>query len=199
VNVVVCVVCTEAADLFRATVIAVIVTCTEALLLLSATDLAVSVTTAGVGTLAGAVYVIAAPDAPEVADSVPQAAPVQPAPLNVHVTPLFWESFATVAVTLVLCAVCTETAAGVISVTATVAGGGVSVDFTFAHPHAVKAISRNAAVDAKFVQKLRLCAKWRKFMYFYLPGQADSEVFKNVVWFPIQGHATRVSNCRWKQ
>src|SRR5450432_3912268 len=53
-------------------------------------------------------------------------------------------------------------------------GGGATVDFTFAHPHAVKATSRKAAIDEKFVQKLRFCGKWRKFMYFYLPGQADS-------------------------
>jgi len=53
------------------------------------TDLAVSVTVAGDGTLGGAVYVIASPDALEVAESVPQAEPVQPDPLNVHVTPLF--------------------------------------------------------------------------------------------------------------
>ena len=60
-----------------------------AVLLTSATDLAVSVTAAGAGTAAGAVYVMAAPDALEVAESVPQIAPVQPAPVNVHVTPLF--------------------------------------------------------------------------------------------------------------
>ena len=60
-----------------------------AVLLVSVTDLAVSVTTAGAGTLAGAVYVIAAPEALDVADSVPQVAPEQPAPVSVHVTPLF--------------------------------------------------------------------------------------------------------------
>jgi hypothetical protein len=77
-------------------------------LLVSVTDLAVSVTTAGVGTLAGAVYVIAVPEALDVVDSVPQVAPEQPAPVNAHVTPLFWESFATVAVKVVVFVVCTE-------------------------------------------------------------------------------------------
>jgi hypothetical protein len=113
VTVVVLVVCTETVDLFKvtaiATAVAVTVTCAEALLLVSATDVAVSVTTAGAGTLGGAVYVIVAPDALEVADSVPQAAPVQPVPLNAHVTPLFWESLSTVAVKLLVFVVCTET------------------------------------------------------------------------------------------
>jgi hypothetical protein len=78
---------------------AVTVIVAAAVLLVSATDFAVSVTIAGAGTLAGAVYVIAAPDALDAADNVPQAAPVQPAPVNVQVTPLFWVSFVTVAVT----------------------------------------------------------------------------------------------------
>ena len=68
---------------------AVTVIVAAAVLLVSATDFAVSVTIAGAGTLAGAVYVIAAPDALDAADNVPQAAPVQPAPVNVQVTPLF--------------------------------------------------------------------------------------------------------------
>jgi hypothetical protein len=55
----------------------------------SATEVAVSVTVAGLGTFAGAVYVIGAPDALEVFESVPQATPAQPAPVSVQVTPLF--------------------------------------------------------------------------------------------------------------
>ena len=46
-----------------------------------------------VGTLAGAVYVIGVPDALVAAESVPQVAAVQPAPVNVQVTPLLCESF----------------------------------------------------------------------------------------------------------
>jgi hypothetical protein len=63
----------------------------------SLTDVAVSVTTAGVGTLAGAVYVIPTPDALAFAESVPHAAPVQPTPLSVQPTPLSCASFVTVA------------------------------------------------------------------------------------------------------
>jgi hypothetical protein len=63
----------------------------------SLTDVAVSVTTAGVGTLAGAVYVIPAPEALAFAESVPQAVPAQPTPLSVQLTPLFCASFVTVA------------------------------------------------------------------------------------------------------
>jgi len=50
----------------------------------SATDVAVTTTAAGVGKLAGAVYVTVAP---AVAERVPQAAPLQPAPVSVQVTP----------------------------------------------------------------------------------------------------------------
>jgi hypothetical protein len=70
----------------------------DALRVASATELAFSVTVAGDGAEAGAVYVIAAPEALVVADSVPQAAPVHPVPLSVQLTPLFCASFVTVAV-----------------------------------------------------------------------------------------------------
>jgi hypothetical protein len=63
----------------------------------SATDVAVRVTPAGFGRLAGAVYVIAAPDALAVAESEPHLLPLQPAPESVHFTPLFCASFCTVA------------------------------------------------------------------------------------------------------
>ena len=58
-------------------------------LVASAAEVAVRVTVAGFGMLAGAVYVIAEPEALEVAESFPQAAPVQPVPASVQVTPLF--------------------------------------------------------------------------------------------------------------
>ena len=103
-----------------------IVIAAAAVLVVSVTDLAVSVTTAGAGTLAGAVYVIAAPDALEVDDSVPHVAPEQPAPVSAHVTPLFCESFATVAVKVVVCVVCTE-AVDLFSVTAIAAAVAVIV------------------------------------------------------------------------
>ena len=92
-----------------------------ALLLTSATDCAVSATTAGAGTFAGAVYVIAAPDALDAADKVPHVAPAHPAPLNAHVTPLFCGSCVTVAVTLCVNPVCTDALVGF---TATPTGGG---------------------------------------------------------------------------
>jgi hypothetical protein len=63
----------------------------------SATDAAVSVTEAGVGTAAGAVYVIGVPEALVAAESVPHVAPLQPPPDSVQLTPLFPASFATVA------------------------------------------------------------------------------------------------------
>ena len=55
-----------------------------AVFVVSATDVAVTTTAAGVGRLAGAVYVTFAP---AVAERVPQAAPLQPAPVSVQVTP----------------------------------------------------------------------------------------------------------------
>jgi hypothetical protein len=60
-----------------------------AVLLPSVTEVAVSVTAAGAGTLAGAVYVMATPEALEAAESVPQAAPLHPAPESDQFTPLF--------------------------------------------------------------------------------------------------------------
>jgi len=75
-----------------------IVIVADALLVVSATDVAFSVTVAGDGTDAGAVYVIAALEALLDVDNVPQAVPLQPAPFSAHITPLFCESFVTVAV-----------------------------------------------------------------------------------------------------
>ena len=63
----------------------------------SATDVAVSVTVEKVGTLAGAVYVIATPEALEAVESVPHVAPLHPAPVRAQFTPLFCESFCNVA------------------------------------------------------------------------------------------------------
>jgi hypothetical protein len=91
----------------------------------SATEVAVNVTVAGLGTLAGAVYVIAAPDALDVADKVPHVVPLQPAPARVQVTPLFCESFVTVAVKFCVSPICTLALVGV-TLTA-IAGGAVTV------------------------------------------------------------------------
>jgi hypothetical protein len=79
---------------FTATTIAggvalVIVNVAVAALVVSATDFAVSVTVAGFGTLDGAVYVIAVPEALVLADKVPHVAPLHPEPLNVQLAPLF--------------------------------------------------------------------------------------------------------------
>jgi hypothetical protein len=64
----------------------------------SATEVAVTVTLAGVGAALGAVYVTGAPLALLNGDTLPHAAPLQPAPDTVQLTPLFAESFVTVAV-----------------------------------------------------------------------------------------------------
>ena len=64
----------------------------------SASEVAVSVTVAGPGVVAGAVYVIAAPEALELAERVPHVAPEQPVPDNAQLTPLFCVSLVTVAV-----------------------------------------------------------------------------------------------------
>ena len=61
----------------------------DAVRVVSVTEVAFKVTVAGDGTEAGAVYVMATPDALDVADNVPQVAPLQPVPVTVHVTPLF--------------------------------------------------------------------------------------------------------------
>jgi hypothetical protein len=65
--------------------------------LVSVTEVAVTVTVNAVPTVAGAVYIT--PVVVEL-DSAPQAEPVHPVPLTVHVTPAFVESFWTAAVKL---------------------------------------------------------------------------------------------------
>jgi len=76
----------------------------------SDTDVATSTTSAGLGIVAGAVYVTATPDALDAGATVPQVAPVQPVPDSVHVTPCFAGSLATVAVNVVVAFVITFTA-----------------------------------------------------------------------------------------
>ncbi len=53
----------------------------------SATDVAVIVTVAGVGGALGALNVTVAPDALAVGETDPHAAPLQPAPVTVQLTP----------------------------------------------------------------------------------------------------------------
>jgi hypothetical protein len=95
-------------------------------LVASATDVAVSVTVAGAGTATGAVYVMAVPEALEVVDRVPHRALllVQPAPESAQVTPLFAESFCTVAAKGCIAPVCTL---AVVSERTTATGGGAAV------------------------------------------------------------------------
>ncbi len=62
------------------------------------TDVAVRVTVPAELALAGEVYVTAAPEAVEVGETVPHPAPLQFVPDSVQVTPLFCESFCTLAV-----------------------------------------------------------------------------------------------------
>jgi hypothetical protein len=69
---------------------------------------------------------MAVPDVLDAVESVPQAAPLQPAPASVQFTPLFWESFVTVAVKLcVPRPACTFAAVGVTPTA--IAGGAVTV------------------------------------------------------------------------
>ena len=65
----------------------VIVIAALALFVLSVTEVAVSVTPGGTGTLTGAVYVTATPEALAAGATVPHVAPLHPVPDNVHVTP----------------------------------------------------------------------------------------------------------------
>src|SRR5579859_7513860 len=64
---------------------------------------------------------MAVPDALDVADSVPQLAPLHPVPDKLQVTPLFCPSFCTVAVNGSDCPTCTDAALGE---TATLIGSG---------------------------------------------------------------------------
>jgi hypothetical protein len=126
-------VCTELKLLDNATLtsawdgaVLVIVIFVDADLVVSATDVAVNVRIAGEGLALGAVYVIAVPEALDVADNVPHAVPVQPEPVSFQVTPLFCESFCTVAVTLAVLPTCTDPAV-LDSVTTIAAGAAVIV------------------------------------------------------------------------
>ncbi|HEY1923672.1 MAG TPA: hypothetical protein VGG58_00385 [Candidatus Acidoferrum sp.] len=90
--------------------LAVIVIIADADFVPSVTDVAVSVTVAGLGTVAGAVYVTAVPDAPVVADSKPQ--PFAVAHDNAHVTPFAALSFVKVGVNFCVPPVITEAVVG---------------------------------------------------------------------------------------
>jgi hypothetical protein len=87
--------------------LAVIVIIADADFVPSVTDVAVSVTVAGLGTVAGAVYVTAVPD---VADSKPQ--PFAVAHDNAHVTPFAALSFVKVGVNFCVPPVITEAVVG---------------------------------------------------------------------------------------
>lgn len=76
-------------------VVAMTVTDAVALRVESATEVAVNVTIFGEGGFAGAAY---ATDVAVMFDSVPHIEPLHPVPERLQVMPLFWESFATVAV-----------------------------------------------------------------------------------------------------
>jgi hypothetical protein len=66
------------------------------------------------------------PDALELDERAPQAEPEQPEPASVQVTPLFCESFCTVALTVCVFPTCTLAEVG-FTLTATGAGGGAVV------------------------------------------------------------------------
>ena len=92
-------------------------------LLGSAMEVAVRTTAAEEGISEGAVYVMAAPEALEAADSVPQALALQPGPDRAQETPLFWLSLATVAVNVCVCVSSSDEVAGV-TLTEMACGGG---------------------------------------------------------------------------
>ena len=99
----------------------VMVITAEAFFVPFATEVAVSVTVAGVGTVAGAVYVT---ELVVTLVSVPQVAPLHPAPESDQLTPLFCESFCTEAVKLAPVETCTEP---VVGLTETEIAGGAAV------------------------------------------------------------------------
>jgi hypothetical protein len=68
----------------------------------SATAVAVTVTVGGLGTAAGPVYVIGAPDALTAADRLPHDGPPHSEPESAQLTPLFAESPVTVATNAVV-------------------------------------------------------------------------------------------------
>src|SRR6267154_3756793 len=68
-----------------------------------------------------------APEALDVADSVPQALVPQPEPERAQETPLFWMSLATVAVNVWVCVSCRDEVAGVTLTDMACAGGSTAV------------------------------------------------------------------------
>jgi hypothetical protein len=77
----------------------------------SAMEVALSVTVIGFESGTGAAYVIGTPETLDVPESVPQLAPLHPAPESVQLTPLFCTSFWIVAVKL--CELCELSASNV--------------------------------------------------------------------------------------
>jgi hypothetical protein len=92
---------------------AVIVTLAVAFLVVSLTDVAVIVTLPPPGTLAGAVYVVEAPEAVWAGVNDPQEA----LGVQLQVTPLFAESLETVAATLAVALVCIDAGGAVVIAT----------------------------------------------------------------------------------
>jgi hypothetical protein len=90
-----------------------------------ATEVAVMVTFGSVGTDAGEVYVTATPEALDAGETLPQVAPLQPAPDSVQFTPWFCESFCSVAVNI--CVAPPDATLAVAGDTVTTIGGGATV------------------------------------------------------------------------
>jgi hypothetical protein len=135
----------------------------------SATDVAVTVTLRFAATVLGAVYVVAAPLAVAVGDTEPQGAVEH---VTVHVTPLFDESFTTLAMKFTVCP--ESTLCGVDGETLTeISGGGGGGALAAPHPKLQTATTSAisiAMIDAKFFDFMtaspRFYAPCRSVLHF---------------------------------
>jgi hypothetical protein len=154
----------------------------------SATDVAVAVTVAGLGTLAGAVYVTATPDALLVAESTPHAAALQPAPVSAQVTPLLVLSLATVAVNGCGCPATTDAVPGATVTAITGSGAGVELD---PHPLAI-APPTNANANNDRVARTK-GTRVKAVSVFFVLIFLESTSFRGLEAIPVNRFSCRLT------
>jgi hypothetical protein len=168
---------------FRATEMggaALIVIVAEAVLVVSVTEVAVTVTVAGLGTALGAVYVVAAPLAVDVGETLPHEEQ-----LTVHLTPALALSFVTLAVMLVVAPTTSELDTALTATEMACGGGGVDPPPPQAVSQIVSAAeAKRETIRAAFIGRLHclVFVSWRNWNRSWMG--CGLEIRSNSEWLP---------------